>query len=161
MEAASPKQYVCSGALHICRQGQQQDTVRGCQGLQPAVCPATCHKQKHGAAEPLVISSTPGNAEGMTAHVPIRDLEGRLWYDVGQGGHHEPFCVRKCGSWPHLHSIIDAHACSDRTSWRVDEELDLLQPPAPCCKRCSTSGGALLSILERSWVRCSSSTSAC
>lgn len=27
----------------------------------------------------------------------------------------------------HLHCVIYAHACCDRTSWRVDEQLDVLQ----------------------------------
>ena len=76
MEAARPKQYVCSGALHICRRGQQQDTVKGSQGAQPTVCsgPATCHKQKdraHTAGHVI----HPGSSEGMTACVPIESLE--------------------------------------------------------------------------------------
>ena len=70
MEAARPKQYVCSGALHICRQGQRQDTVRSSQGLQPAVCscPATCHKQKYRAAGHVIHPWQCGRHESPCTH---------------------------------------------------------------------------------------------
>lgn len=96
MEAARPKQYVCSGALHICMQGQRAGY---CQGKSGGAAYSLQRPRHLPQAE--VQSIPPAVQAARQLMNPLRF--GQLQYDVDLGRHHMPFSYEGLCASPAWH----------------------------------------------------------